>query len=59
MSKDWPIIDNAELNYKTPEGKWKKTNISLINMVATNLAELGADHPMYRGMAPYTCELSD
>lgn len=57
MIQDWPVIDNATLEYWGGEMDgddkvWKTTDISCINLVATNLAFLGNDHPIWPTIEP-------
>ena len=58
LISDWPIADKGRLEYRefdVDTGKtsdWKETDISLINMIATNLDYLGVKHPIYPGVKP-------
>ena len=53
LISDWPVADKGELEYKDSEtGEWKTTEISLINMICTNLDYLGVKHPIYPDVKP-------
>ncbi len=57
-TQDWPVIDNAKLEYwdgsLDADGNkdWKTTDVSCINLVATNLSKLGSDHPIWPTIEP-------
>jgi diacylglycerol kinase family enzyme len=58
MIQDWPVIDNGMLEYwegdrdAAGEKVWKSTEVSCINLVATNLSKLGNDHPIWPTIEP-------
>ena len=53
LISDWPVADKGNLEYKdSATGEWIKTEISLINMICTNLDYLGVKHPIYPDVKP-------
>lgn len=57
LISDWPIADKGILEYReadgSPEGApWKSTEISLINLICTNLDKQGKKYPIYPGVLP-------
>jgi hypothetical protein len=50
---DWPIEDKGVLTWREDVGgPWKTENISLINLITTNLDSLGEKHPIHPDVKP-------
>ncbi len=59
MVRDWPVIDKARMHFlmdvkhgDTTKLEWVEEDVSLVNMVVTNLSKLGVDHPITKDMEP-------
>jgi len=58
LIKDWPVADVGKLEYREAiegsdePGPWQETEISLINLICTNMDKLGKKHPIYPGVMP-------
>eukprot|EP00040_Diaphanoeca_grandis_P022871 m.123580 g.123580 ORF g.123580 m.123580 type:complete len:527 (+) comp28999_c0_seq1:206-1786(+) len=52
LIRDWPIIDTGILEFREADGSeegapWKKKEISIVNLMASNLAQQGKKYPIH------------